>query len=432
MEKISTPTTTCKPAYARYVLIILTLTYTCSYIDRYILSVLVEPIKAELGVSDTAMGFLGGFAFALLYTIAGIPIARWADRGNRRNIIAAGVAVWSLMTVACGMVKSFSHLVIARVGVGIGEAAGTPPSHSLLADYFPPEKRATTLSIYSMGIPFGVMFGFLAGGWIAHFFDWRMAFILVGAPGLLLALIVRFTITEPVRGSLEANTRSNREYTVRQTLGFIASNPALLLMQIAGCFFVVGGIGLSYWIAPFFGRVHKLPLNEIATWLALGAFIGGVGGSYLAGRIADAMGRTHMKWYFLTPMFALLFGIPMTLWMLTTSNTYLALALFFVQQCCFSSYAGPVYAVMQFLIPNNMRAMAVSVHLFILNLVGLGLGPLLIGIMNDGLNPIVGEAGAITLSLVTVTLLALVAVACFWKISTLPLDSLIHKAKSPP
>lgn len=407
------------PGYARYVLVILTLTYTCSYIDRYILSVLVEPIKAEMGVSDTLMGLLGGFAFALLYTLAGIPIARWADRGNRRTIIAFGIAAWSMMTVACGFSRSFVQLALARVGVGIGEAACTPPSHSLLADYFPPEKRATALAIYSMGIPLGVMFGFLAGGWITYYFDWRMAFMVVGAPGLVLALLVRFTIHEPQRGRMEAAI-AHTQYSFGQTLGIIFRNRALLLIQLGGAFYAIAGYGLSFWIAPFFARVHHLPLHEMATWLAAGAFFGGVAGSFCAGFLADKLGRHSLRWYFLTPALALLVGLPVTITMLMTDDPRIALALFLVQQFTFFCYSGPIYAVLQFLVPASMRAMVVAVHLFILNLVGLGFGPLLIGMMNDSFAATLGEGGAIRLSLLVITAGTAVSIVCFGLAARLP------------
>ena len=189
--------------YPNYVLAVLFFVYVFNFIDRTILSILIEDVKRELGVSDTAMGFLTGIAFAVFYTVAGIPIARWADVGVRRSIIALGLTVWSLMTAASGLVQNFGQLVAARIGVGVGEAAGSPPAHSLIADYFPPERRATALSIYSAGIYVGVLFGYLAGGWVNEFFGWRNAFFVVGLPGLLLALLVRFTVREPSRGQSE-------------------------------------------------------------------------------------------------------------------------------------------------------------------------------------------------------------------------------------
>ena len=182
--------------YARYVLFVLFVVYIFNFIDRQILSILIDPIKEDLGVSDTAMGFLTGLAFAVFYTVAGIPIARLADRGVRRTIIAVGLAVWSLMTALSGAAQSFVQLALARVGVGVGEAACSPPAHSLISDYFPPEKRATAISFYNSGISIGVMFGYLAGGWIVQFFNWRVAFLVVGLPGILMAVVIRLTIRE--------------------------------------------------------------------------------------------------------------------------------------------------------------------------------------------------------------------------------------------
>ena len=196
------------PAYANYVLGVLFVVYVFNFIDRQAMSVFIGPIKAEFGASDTAMGLLVGFAFALLYTIAGIPIARWADSGNRRSIIAIGLTLWSAMTVASGMARSFAQLALARVFVGIGEAAGTPPAHSLLADYFPLSRRATALAIYSAGAFVGSGLAYLGGGYLREYFDWRMAFIVLGAPGLLVALLVRFTVREPPRGYSEQRVAS--------------------------------------------------------------------------------------------------------------------------------------------------------------------------------------------------------------------------------
>lgn len=406
-------------AYSHYVLFILTLTYTCSYLDRYVLSVLIEPIKADLNISDTQLGLLGGFAFALLYTIAGIPIARWADRGNRRSIIALGAAAWSIMTVSCGLVKTFPQFLLARVGVGLGEAACTPPAHSLIADYFPVKKRATALSFYSMGIPLGVMLGFLCGGWIAHYFNWRVAFIVVGAPGLLLALVVRFTIAEPKRGGFdekdtEANTdEAKNTYSLKQAIRFMVGNRALMLIQLGGAFYAFAGYGLSFWIAPFFSRVHGMPLQQLASGLAVAAFFGGVSGAYCAGRFADFFGRRGLHWYLITITLALLVGLPFTVLMIVVDSPMLALLLFGVQQFTFACYSGPVFATMQFLVPAKMRALVVAIHLFILNLVGLGLGPLVIGMMNDYFSVTFSDATAIKTSLLLITSSAIVAMMVF-------------------
>ncbi len=195
------------PAYANYVLAVMFLAYVFNFIDRQIISILLEPIKEDLGVTDTAMGFLTGTAFALFYATLGIPIARWADIWVRRSIIAIGTTIWSVMTAASGLAQSFLQMSIARIGVGVGEAALSPPAHSLLADYFPVERRATALGIYSMGIHIGILFGVVAGGWLEEFWGWRMAFVVVGLPGLLIAALVRWTVREPPRGGQDDTAR---------------------------------------------------------------------------------------------------------------------------------------------------------------------------------------------------------------------------------
>ena len=188
-----------------YALGILVVVYTFNFIDRQILSILLEPVKADLGLSDTAMGMLTGFAFAMFYATLGIPIARYADRSNRRNLIALALGIWSFFTALSGVAQNFWHLLAARIGVGVGEAGCSPPAHSMIADYYPAEQRATALGIYSLGIPIGIMFGLFAGGWINEFFGWRMAFFVVGLPGIILALVVRFTLAEPPRGLAEGS-----------------------------------------------------------------------------------------------------------------------------------------------------------------------------------------------------------------------------------
>ena len=189
--------------YRRYVLAVLVLVYVVNFVDRQVFSILIEPIKADIDLSDTQLGFLGGVAFAFFYTIAGIPIARWADRGNRVTIVTLALVIWSGMTALTGLARGFGSLMIARIGVGIGEAGCSPPIHSLISDYFPPERRATALSIYALGIPIGAAIGTLAGGWIGQYYGWRTAFLVVGLPGLAIAVLVKLTLREVPRGHSE-------------------------------------------------------------------------------------------------------------------------------------------------------------------------------------------------------------------------------------
>ena len=237
------------PAYANYVLAVLFIAYVFNFVDRQIISILLQPIKEDLGVSDSAMGFLTGTAFALFYAPLGIPIARLADTRVRRTIIAIGTALWSAMTAASGLAQNFAQMALARVGVGIGEAALSPPAHSLLADYFPVERRATALSIYSMGIHIGILFGVLAGGWLEEYWGWRSAFVVVGLPGLLVAALVQFTIREPVRGAQEPGglPAATELPSVREVLEALWAMRAFRFLSFAAALSAFSGYAFTTW-----------------------------------------------------------------------------------------------------------------------------------------------------------------------------------------
>jgi len=303
------------------------------------------------------------------------------------------------MTAACGLAQSFVQLLLARVGVGLGEAACTPPAHSLIGDYFPRARRATALSIYSMAIPGGMMTGLLCGGWIAHWWGWRVAFIAVGLPGVLLALLVRFSLREPLRGRYDAPTAIAAPTSAWRDVRELLGHAAILCIQIGGALHSVWGTGSSYWITPYFQRAHTMPTEALASWLAAGVFVGGVAGSLLSGRLADALGRRAQGWYFLVPAGWLLIGLPATVVMVSTESVKLALAMYVLQQAAVAAYAGPIYALTQFLVPPHLRALAVALHLFVLSVIGLGLGPVLIGAVSDHYQAELGSAGALRLGL---------------------------------
>src|SRR5210317_524499 len=210
-----------KKAY--YALVILTIVYSFNFIDRQLLAILQEAIKADLLLSDSQLGLLTGFAFAAFYVSAGIPIARWADRGNRRDIVALSLFVWSFMTAISGLVNNYLQPLLARIGVGIGEAGGSPRSHSIISDIFPPNKRASAIGFYSMGVSVGILFGFLAGGWLNEFFGWRIAFLVVGAPGILLAVVVRMSVPEPIRGLTEKRQVSSQAVPLAEVVSVLWS-----------------------------------------------------------------------------------------------------------------------------------------------------------------------------------------------------------------
>jgi predicted MFS family arabinose efflux permease len=401
------------PRYANYVLGVLFVVYVFNFIDRQILSILLDPIKADLGVSDTAMGFLTGLAFALFYTIAGIPIARYADVGPRRTIIAVGLFGWSAMTACSGLARSFAQLAIARVGVGIGEAAGSPPAHSLLADYFPPERRATALSIYSSGIYVGVMFGYLAGGWLSELFSWRVAFFVVGLPGLLLAVIVRVTIREPPRGGAHAAAAvAGERQPVGEVIRFLLARRTFVLAAIACGLTAFAGYGFGAWTPAFLGRVRGMSSGEIGTWAGLSNGIAGAAGAILGGYAADRLGARDPRWYLWVPAWTTLLSIPLAIPFLFAENETLALFFYFPFNFFGAAFLGPVIAMNYLLVKAGMRAMSSAILLFILNLIGLGGGPQFVGILNDQL---AGRFGveAVRYSLLVVDLLALLAVLLY-------------------
>ncbi len=217
-----------------YALGLLTLVYAFNFIDRQLLAILQESIKLELSLSDSQLGLLTGFAFAVFYVTAGIPIARWADRANRRNIVAISVGLWSLMTAVSGAVQNYAQLLVARIGVGVGEAGGSPPSHSIISDIFPPNRRATAISFYSTGVNLGILFGFLLGGWLNEYFGWRVAFVVVGVPGLLLAIIVRWTLAEPIRGLTEQRQVSDQQHSFLDVVSLLWSRVSFRHIAMGG------------------------------------------------------------------------------------------------------------------------------------------------------------------------------------------------------
>ena len=371
----------------RYVLTVLVVVYTFNFIDRQILSILLESIKLELGLSDQALGFLAGFAFAAFYAVLGIPIALWADRGNRRNLISVALALWSAMTAMSGLAQNFIHLLLARIGVGIGEAGCSPPAHSLISDYYPPEERATALGIYSLGIPFGVMFGLFVGGWINEAFGWRYAFFVVGIPGLLLALLVRFTVDEPKRGQSENRVAEDRGPDILETFRFLANRPAFLHISFAGAIAAISGYGVLSWFPTFLIRSHGMGTGEIGLWFGLIMGIPGGAGIYLGGYFADKFGAKDPRWYIWTGAVGALVALPFGAATYLLSNPYWALAIFSIPVMLSNFWQATTFAQTQSMVQLRMRGVASAVLLFIINIIGLGIGPWAIGATSDALAP---------------------------------------------
>ena len=408
--------------YSNYVLFVLFIVYVFNFVDRQILSILLDPIKTELGASDTQMGFLTGFAFAVFYTVAGIPIARWADYGVRRNLIAVGLAVWSAMTALSGAAQSFLHLALARIGVGVGEAAGSPPAHSLISDYFTPEKRATAISIYNSGIHVGVMLGYLAGGWINEFFSWRVAFLVVGVPGIFFALVVRFTVKEPRRGMSDplvagaAAVPDTERDSVKDVLRFMFSMRSFSMLSVATGIANFSAYGFGSWVPSFLRRVHEMGSGEIGTWIGIEAGVGGALGAIWGGRLADKLGARDKRWYLWVPALSLVAYFPFVYLFLLIENPRIALIAYFFAITFAAMHLGPAIAITYALVKVRMRALASAILLFVLNMIGLGLGPLLVGMLTDGMTPTYG-AVSIRYSLMIVALSKFIAIWMFWSAS---------------
>ena len=366
-----------------YALSILLLVYVFNFLDRSILGILAQPIKEDLGLSDTQMGFMGGIAFALFYTLMGIPIARLADRTVRKTLLAICLALWSGMTVLCGFATSFTYLLLARIGVSIGEAGGSPPSHSMISDLFPEHKRATALSIYALGIPIGAMLGSLVGGTINAEYGWRVAFIAVGAPGLLLALIVQFTLKEPERGASDAIRKANADAPpVLDVFKFLWSQKSFRYLSVGAALHAFVGNGVGYWIPSFLIRSHGLDTATVGLWLFYLGFAGMVG-TFLGGWWCDRMAKRDERWYLWLPGLATVVAVPFQAFVYLYNDAVTALFVAVIPTMLGAFYLGPGFALTQRLVGVRMRALAASILLFITNLIGLGLGPQLVGILSD-------------------------------------------------
>ena len=401
-----------KSSAAYYTLGILTLVYSFNFIDRQLLSILQEPIKQDLSLSDTQLGLLSGFSFALFYVIAGIPIGRMADKGNRRNIISWALATWSAMTALCGVAQNYWQLLAARIGVGVGEAGCSPPAHSMISDIFPLERRATALSIYSTGINIGVLFGFLLGGWLNEFFGWRVAFMVVGLPGIVLAVIVRFTVTEPVRGFSEPQQKplekQQDSIPLRDVLELLWSRRSFRHLAIGAALTAFCAYGITNWIAPFIVRTHGMNTGELGTWLAMTAVFGALG-TLSSGILVDRLGRRDKRWYMWVPAIAALIMGPSFALCIMVDNVYSTLLLYAIPTMVATVYVGSCIAMVHALVNIRMRAVSSAIFFLILNIIGLGLGPFSVGILSDLLEPSLGVESlryAMVIIVPTVTLWA--------------------------
>ena len=406
------------PAYSWVVLAILCVIYTFNFLDRQLISILTEPIRKELGLSDLQMGLLGGIYFAAFYTIIGVIVGALADRTSRVRILFIGSFLWSLFTIACGMAKTYPMLMAARMGVGVGEAAGAPPSYSIISDYFPARRRGMALGLFSLGVPFGMALGAGLGAKIAELYGWRSAFIFIGAAGIVASFFLLLIVREPRRGAQEPVSSEPPTSTVQpsfvSTVKMFFSRPTLLFTALACGATAFVGYGVLNWTAPFLTRVKGINMGEIALYYSLMLAICMGAGTFLSGQLADWLSRRAKHWYALVPMIALIAAVPFYIGFVWAPTWQISMAFLAVPTLLNNAYLAPALAVVQNSVRPEQRTTSGALLLMVLNLIGLGLGPTFVGGMSTALTPEHGEV--IALQLAMYALAPFYAVAIFFLI----------------
>ena len=357
------------PTYRWYVLFVLTLGYIFNFIDRQVMTILLEPIKTEFGATDTQMGLLTGLAFALFYATLGVPMARLADRWSRRNVLSISMAVWSGMTALCATASSFGQLALYRIGVGVGEAGGTPPSQSLLADYFPPEQRSLAQGVLASGTNIAVLVGLVGGALLADAYGWRNVFWIFGLPGIALAVLIRLTVREPLREREEVPEDSSLWVAIRR----IAALPAFPAIALGVGMTAVAGYGLGVWSPSFMIRVHGLSLVEAGLYLGLIGVFGGILGTLTSAVLVDRLAQRDARWQLRLPMIGVLISIPTQalfllwpaehVWYLGDTVFPVALVFMLFSAIFASFWIAPSYAAVQNLVPAHWRTQAAALLL---------------------------------------------------------------------
>jgi MFS family permease len=385
MSNIPTKADEQLPASRAYVLFILVVVYTFNFIDRQIVGILAVPIKADLGLTDTQLGLMGGLAFALFYTGLGIPVAMLADRFSRTWIMTAALTIWSAMTAASGLATNFWQLFAARLGVGVGEAGGVAPAYSLISDYFPPGQRARALSVYSFGIPIGSAIGIVFGGIIASLINWRYAFFIVGLAGIIIAPIFRMTIKEPPRGQYDRQRSDAQAPSLRMILRTLSGKPSFWLLSLGASFSSMMGYGVFFWLPSFFVRSYNLTLLNASLFYGAVLLIGGLAGIWAGGWLGDRFGQNQRSQYARIPAIAFVATVPFYVLAILSPTLTLSFLVLLVPTALGLAWLGPVISAIQHLVPPNMRATASAIFLFINNLIGIGLGTYAIGALSDTL-----------------------------------------------
>lgn len=418
------------PSRPNYVLFVLSLVMMLSIIDRQMLSILIDPIKSELGLSDAAMGVLSGTSFALLHVVVMIPIASWADRRSRRNLIAWGLGVWSVLTVLTGLARNFGEIFWVRLGLGVGEATAVPASHSLVADFFPIERRTTALSMLILAGPIGQTIAYAGGGWINEIWGWRAVFWVFGIPGLLLVVLVRTVIREPERGAAEGSEGRWESLPLSSALRFLVGLRSFRHMALAAALAAVANYSILIWSAPLWMRVFELGTGEVGTALALATGPSTAAGILLSGRVADRLSTRDVRWLVWIPALACALSLPFAVGFVWAPSHAMSFALLAPATFFGAMVIGPIFAAVQSVVWPNVRAVAAAWVSLLLTAFGLGIGPPLVGLATD-LGTAAYGSGSIRYALAgSILFFGWAAVHLLWAARTL--DQEIRAARVEP
>ena len=383
-------------SYRAYVLGVLFLGYIFNVVDRGIFGIVLQPIKEEFLLSDTQLAILSGLSFAFFYAFVGIPMARLADAWNRVNVLTIAITLWSAATALCGAATGFVTLLFARIGTAVGESGGSPSSHSIISDYFPPKIRGTALSIYAMAVPFGTALGNFTSGWLNVLVGWRLTFVIVGLPGILVAALLKMTVKEPPRGYSDSDNGKGLEVKTPpmfEVLRYLCTRKSFLFMSVAAALHAVVYYSGTIWNASFFIRSHEMDTGIAGSWLAMFALIGTIGtfsGGFLSDRLSVL--KNDKRWYMWIPGIACFVMVPFQFLSYLASSLYVVVPCFTVMIILATMFFGPSFYVAQSLATLRMRSVSTSILLFVQTLIGLGLGPLVVGRISDTLEPTYGAA----------------------------------------
>jgi len=417
--------------YRYYVLVMLTVVSMINIMDRLILSILLEDIKAEFTFTDTQLGVLAGLAFALFYALMSIPIARWADISNRKNILATALIIWSGMTALCGAATGFISLFLARLGVGIGEAGGSPPSYSIIADYFKPSERARAMGVYVTGSVLGTGGGLIVGGLLGEWLGWRMTFLALGIPGILLGVILYYTVKEPPRGRYDTGTdESKQAIDIKRTLKSLASNKVYVRVSLSFAMLTMVGYAMALWLAPIMLRNFEVSMGMVGLYLGGTYILGGIPGPLIGGYLTDYMVKRDARWCAWIPAIFILSSVT-TFWFSLSADSLSAfLGFFALTYALFMVPQGASLSMLQSSLGSGERALGMSFVLLVTTMVGLALGPLLVGLLSDLLAPTYGVK-SLNYSLMSVCgAAAVIAALCYvWTSRAMPHPTELDQAQ---